>query len=164
MFNKCGKFPAMSGPPAYIHLKDVAIPKAKYNPIPVPYHYREEVKKALWNDVEKVIITPVSISALTDWCSTIVITAKKNGKPRRTMNYQHLTSQCKQETHHTSPLSIKVPWRCPWCNGYRRRKWTRRHEFKSWMRLIAFHIALIPLGKVWIQLFSLQLWINSRTD
>ena len=22
--------------------------------------------------------------------------------------------------------------RCPWCNGYRRRKWTRRHEFKSW--------------------------------
>ena len=22
-------------------------------------------------------------------------------------------------------------WRCPWCNGYCRRKWTRRHEFKS---------------------------------
>ncbi len=39
-------------------------------------------------------------------------------------------------------------WRCPWCNGYRHWKWTRRHEFKSWMRLIAFHIALIPLGKV----------------
>ena len=30
--------------------------------------------------------------------------------------------------------------------------------------LIAFHIALIPLGKVWIQLFSLQLWVNSRVD
>ena len=42
---------------------------------------------------------------------------------------------------------------------YRRRKWTRRHEFKSWPRLIAFHILL---GKVWIQLFSLQLWVNSR--
>ena len=27
--------------------------------------------------------------------------------------------------------------------------------------LVAFHIALIPLGKVWIQLFSLQLWVNS---
>ena len=54
--------------------------------------------------------------------------------------------------------------RCLWCNGYRRRKWTRRHEFKSWTRLIAFHIALIPLGKVWIQLFSLQLWVNSRAD
>ena len=23
------------------------------------------------------------------------------------------------------------PWRWPWCNGYRRRKWTWRHEFKS---------------------------------
>ena len=29
-------------------------------------------------------------------------------------------------------------WRCPWCNGCRRRKWTRRHEFKYWTRLIAF--------------------------
>ena len=37
-------------------------------------------------------------------------------------------------------------------------------EFKSWTRLIAFHIALIPLGKVRIQLFSLQLWVNSRAD
>ena len=27
-------------------------------------------------------------------------------------------------------------------------KWTRLHEFKSWTRLIAFPIALIPLGKV----------------
>ena len=50
-------------------------------------------------------------------------------------------------------------WRWLWCNGYRRRKW-----FKSWARLIAFHIELIPLGKVWIQLFSLHLWVNSRAD
>ena len=54
--------------------------------------------------------------------------------------------------------------RCLRCNGYRHRKWTRWHEFKSWTRIIAFHIALIPLGKVWIQLFSLQLWVNSRAD
>ena len=54
--------------------------------------------------------------------------------------------------------------RYPWCNGYRRRKWTRRYEFKSWTRLISFHIALIRLGKLWIQLFSLQLWVNSRAD
>ena len=39
-------------------------------------------------------------------------------------------------------------WGRPWCNGYHHRKWTRRHEFKSWPRLITFHIALIPLGKV----------------
>ena len=57
-----------------------------------------------------------------------------------------------------------VLWRCSWCNSYRRRKWTRRHEFKSWTRLIAFHIARITLGNVWIQLFSFQLWVNSRVD
>ena len=54
--------------------------------------------------------------------------------------------------------------RCPCCIGYRRRKWTRLHEFKSWTRLIEFHIALIPMGKVKIQLFCLQIWVNSRTD
>ena len=37
-------------------------------------------------------------------------------------------------------------------------------EFKSWARLIAFHISLIPLGKVWIQLFSLQLWVIWKSD
>ena len=30
-------------------------------------------------------------------------------------------------------------------------------------RLIAFHFALIPLGKVWIQSFSLQLWKVGQT-
>ena len=58
--------------------------------------------------------------------------------------------------------TIKRKKKCPWCNGYRRRKWRRRHEFTSWTRLIEFHIALIHLGKVWIQLFSLQIWLNSR--
>ena len=55
-------------------------------------------------------------------------------------------------------------WRCPWCSRYQSRKWTRRYEFKSWTILIAFHIALIPLGKVWIPSFSLQPWVNSRAD
>ena len=27
-----------------------------------------------------------------------------------------------------------------------------------------FYIVLISLGKVWIQLFSFQLWVNSRAD
>ena len=38
-------------------------------------------------------------------------------------------------------------------NGYRRWKLTRQHEFKSWTN---------TLGKVWIQLFSLHLWVNKR--
>ena len=31
---------------------------------------------------------------------------------------------------------LKELGRCLWCNGYRRRNWTRRYEFKSWTRLI----------------------------
>ena len=31
-----------------------------------------------------------------------------------------------------SLVPINCDWRCPWCNGYRCRMWTRRHEFKSW--------------------------------
>ena len=34
------------------------------------------------------------------------------------------------------------------CNEYRRR--TRRSGSKSWTKLFAFHIALIPFGKEWI--------------
>ena len=72
-----------------------------------------------------------------------------------------VSSKCKRREFVTLLCSSPCIW---WCNGYRRRIWTRRHEFKSWTWLIAFHMALIPLGKVWIQLFSLQLWVNSRAD
>ena len=47
VFNNSRIFPAMSGPPAHIYLKEGATPKAKHKPILVPYHYKEEVKKAL---------------------------------------------------------------------------------------------------------------------
>ena len=50
------------------------------------------------------------------------------------------------------------------CNGYPSWKWTQPHEFKSRTRLIAFHIAVILLGKVKIQLFFPRLWVNGRAD
>ena len=34
------------------------------------------------------------------------------------------------------PVTHKFP-RCPWGNGYRRRNWTQRHEFKSWTDCIS---------------------------
>ena len=47
---------------------------------------------------------------------------------------------------------------------YYHRKWTQLPLFESWVRLFAFHVALIPLGKLWIQVFSLLLWGNGRAD
>ena len=58
-------------------------------------------RQTLWEDVKRSIITLVPVGMPTDWCSMIVITTKKNGKPQRTLDYQHLNSQCKWETHHT---------------------------------------------------------------
>ena len=39
-------------------------------------------------------------------------------------------------------------WWC--CNGNAQKKWTRRHKFKSWTRLLAYHVVLMSLGKVCI--------------
>ena len=39
-----------------------------------------------------------------------------------------------------------------------------RPELKYWIRLYTCHITLIPLGKVWIQLFCIQLWISRNTE
>ena len=38
---------------------------------------------------------------------------------------------------------------------------TSSNPRRDWLH---FHLALIPLRKVWILLFSLQLWVNSRAD
>ena len=43
-----------------------------------------------------------------------------------------------------------------------RRKWIWWLAFKFWTRLFAFPMVLIPMGKVWIQLFSLKLWVSSK--
>ena len=54
--------------------------------------------------------------------------------------------------------------RCLWYKGYWHKKLIQPLEFKSWMRLVAIYIALIHMRKVWIQLYSLQLWVNSRAE
>ena len=105
--------------------------------------------KNIWSkSIYCLIVEQVPFLALVCW----TVSWKEKSKFKKKRNFtQKLTQSC-------------ILRRCSWCNGYRRRIWTGRLEFKSWTRLIAFHIALIPLGKVWILLFSLQLWVNSRAD
>ena len=93
----------------------------------------------------EVIMKARQLESLTD-CSDKIIT------PKFVVEIQVMMENNPSKLIRS--ITTNILWRCPWCNGYRRRKWTRRHEFKTWTRLIAFHIALIPLGKVWIQLFS----------
>ena len=105
-------FPSMASPPAHIHLKENAIPYAKHSPIPIPYHWKAEVKASLDRDVERGIIAPVPVGTPVDWCTTMVVRAKKDGKPRRTIDLQKLNTYCKRETHHCSSpfqLASQVP-------------------------------------------------------
>ena len=88
---------------------------------------------------------------------------------------------------------LSSKYRYSWCRGYRGWKWIRKNKFKSMMRLLVFYIELIiftnhsaragydtrsflndvkcnqsrpglPMGKVWIRLFSFKLLVNSRAD
>ena len=107
-----GQFPHLSGPSAHVHLKRSAIPRARHCPIPVPFHLKTAVKSALDEDVSRGIIKPVPLGTPTEWCSTMVVQSKKDGRPRRTIDYQHLNDHCLRETHHQqSPfhLAMQVP-------------------------------------------------------
>ena len=100
VFNTSGAFPAMDTIPATIHLKEDNTPHANHTPIPVPYHWKEEVKNDLDRDVERGIIKPVPIGTPVTWCSKMLVTPKKSGKPRRVVDFQKLNAQCSRETHH----------------------------------------------------------------
>lgn len=100
LFNKSIPFPAMETKPVHIHLKPDAVPHAQHVPIPVPFHWKDQVKKDLDADVEREIIKPVPIGNPVQWCSKMIVTAKKNGNPHRVVDLQKLNSQCLRETHH----------------------------------------------------------------
>ncbi|XP_066964375.1 uncharacterized protein [Macrobrachium rosenbergii] len=93
--------PMMKGAPHHIHLREGATPHACHTPIPVPKHWEADVKAQLDEDVKLGVIREVPAGTATDWCARMVVVTKKNGKPRRTVDYQELNKNCKRETHHT---------------------------------------------------------------
>ena len=92
VFNKSSPFKAMNCKPVHINLKENATPYAVHVPIPIPLHWKDEVKAQLDKDVESGIIESVPIGKPVTWCSSIVVAAKKDGRPRRTVDLQKLNS------------------------------------------------------------------------
>ena len=90
----------MQGPPLRLMVDPDAAPVAHHTPVPVPVHWQEEVKAGLDRDVRLGVIEPVPVGAVT-YCHRMVICAKKNGKPRRTVDMQSLNANATRETHHT---------------------------------------------------------------
>ncbi len=102
-FNVCEHqpLPMMSGKPMNIHFRNDAKAKAFHSPIPVPHHWKKQVKADIDRDVRLGIIEPVPPGTPTVWCSRMVIAAKHDGTPRRTIDLQPLNAATYRETHHT---------------------------------------------------------------
>ena len=102
-FNTCEHqvLPKMTGEPLTVHFQDNYTPIAVHSPIPVPHHWKTQVKHDLDRDVALGIIEPVPQNTPTTWCSRMVIVAKKDGTPRRTVDFQNLNHATLRETHHT---------------------------------------------------------------
>ena len=108
-FNQCPhqKLPTMTGEPVKLHLKEDAIPHAAHTPIPIPHHWKQKVKEDLDRDVRLGIIEKVPQGTTSPWCARMVVTAKKNGDPRRTVDQQKLNDATLREPHHTpSPFNV----------------------------------------------------------
>ena len=110
-FNTCPHqaLHTMSGRPMSISFRPDATPSAVHCPIPVPHHWKKSVKADLDQDVALGIIEPVPQGTPTIWCSHMVVTPKKDGAPRRTIDLQKLNQATLCETHHTPRLSIRSP-------------------------------------------------------
>ena len=108
-FNTCPhqKLQKMKGEPLRITFVPHHVPYAAHKPIPVPHHWKREVKKKLDADVTLGIIEPVPQGTPTKWCARMVVVPKKDGSPRRTVDLQNLNKVTHCETHHTpSPFNI----------------------------------------------------------
>ena len=110
-FNTCTQqpLPAMTGVPMTIKMKEFAGRDywKSYRPIPVPYHFKAKVKADLDRDVRLGVIEKVPQGEIDEWLSMMVITAKANGDPRRTVDYQQLNKATHREIHHTpSPINL----------------------------------------------------------
>ncbi|RLC10819.1 MAG: hypothetical protein DRI57_19860 [Deltaproteobacteria bacterium] len=102
-FNTCEHqpLPMMEGPPLQLMIATDAKPVAHHTPIPEPVHWQDDVKAGLDRDVRLGVLEPVPVGEPVTWCHRMVICAKKNGKPRRTVDMQSLNQHATRETPHT---------------------------------------------------------------
>ena len=104
-FNQCPHqaLPAMPGPPMEIMVDPDAKPVVTRRPVHVPLHWKEEVREQLERDVALGVIERVPPNTPVTWLHNMVITAKSDGSPRRTVDLQSLNRHCVRETHYCTP-------------------------------------------------------------
>ena len=107
VFNQCGtqRLPEITGPPLKIFMKKGAVPQAVHKAVPVPIHWREEVRQELERDCTLGILEKVEVNNPAEWCCRMVCVPRKTGKHRRTVDLQPLNRASLRQTHHTAS-----PW------------------------------------------------------
>ena len=104
----------MESVPMRLMVDPSAEPVAHHTPIPVPLHWQEDVKAGLDQDVSLGVLEPVPTGEPITWCHCMVVCAKKNGKPRRTVDFQALnlhaiTLRAHSIRHALYPVTPKRP-------------------------------------------------------
>ena len=94
-----------NSPPIELHVDPNATPVAVHRPAVVPLHWKEAVLEGLLRDIRLGVIERVPENTPARWQHRMHITAKHNGEPRRTIDYQTINSVSPRQTHHTP-----TPW------------------------------------------------------
>ena len=97
----------MTREPVKLDFKDEVEPHTAHTPIPVPNHWKRQIKDYLDRDICLGNTEPVPQSTTSEWHARMVVTPKKNGDSGRTVDLQKLNNATKRETHHTpSPFDV----------------------------------------------------------
>ena len=109
-FNKCPHqpLPVMTGPPMKVNISESATPYITRRPPRVPIHWRAQVIEQLDRDIALGVIERVPPGTPDSWLHSMVITAKADGSPRRTIDLQPLNKVATRETHHVIPPAQQV--------------------------------------------------------
>ncbi len=91
----------MEGPMLRLFIDKNATPVVHNKPSPVPIYYQEAIKAGLDQDECLGVLEQVPVGTKVTWCHRMVVCSKKNGKPRRTVDFQALNKHAARETHHT---------------------------------------------------------------
>ena len=108
-FSTCKRqlMPSTEGPPMKIHTRPGAVPHVIHKPVPVPLHYRKEVNTIIDANVKRGVMEKVPPGVADTWCAKMLVTPKKDGRPRVVIDLSHLTKAGVRETHHTrAPFKV----------------------------------------------------------
>ena len=95
VFNVCkhNVIPVMTGEPLRIVVDPSIKPHAVNKPVPIPIHWKDQVREQLESDCAMGVIEPVPVGTPVTWCARMCVVPKHDGTPRRTVDLQALTGR-----------------------------------------------------------------------